>query len=274
LIPKTTYADTGPKPSVVINFHGLENTTYYVTLLSKSDTTGPFSAWKDSTDYSYNKGDEDYDIYMKFLTYEDSGGYYFLQYFNKCEGNDTYKWGYYPPSDFKILIYFPESDSFAVSSAAYERYAFDSYFDAEVIEHIIDSVTKSENITAVKSYNYNIEGISFLARIILTIIIEIGIAFLFHYRSIKNFLIIGVTNLMTQMLLNVSLNFMIYQTKNIIIPYLLLEFIVFIIEAKIYSYYLVFEGKQEERPKLYAFIANTASLAIGLVLAEFVPMIF
>lgn len=33
---------------------------------------------------------------------------------------------------FKILLYFPDVDRFAVSSEIYERYAFDSYFTVTV----------------------------------------------------------------------------------------------------------------------------------------------
>ena len=40
-MPLVINADTGPKPSVVISFEGLENEKYYVTLLSESPTTGP-----------------------------------------------------------------------------------------------------------------------------------------------------------------------------------------------------------------------------------------
>jgi len=38
------YADVGPKPLVVIDFQGLENEWYYVTLLSEIPTTGPYRA--------------------------------------------------------------------------------------------------------------------------------------------------------------------------------------------------------------------------------------
>ncbi len=43
IMPLTAYADIGPKPSVVIDFKGLENEKYYVTLLSEVTSTGPHS---------------------------------------------------------------------------------------------------------------------------------------------------------------------------------------------------------------------------------------
>ena len=39
--PTAALADVGPKRSVVVEFEGLEQENCYVTLLSKSDSTGP-----------------------------------------------------------------------------------------------------------------------------------------------------------------------------------------------------------------------------------------
>jgi hypothetical protein len=44
VFPDTARADIGPKPSVVIDFNGLERKTYYATLLSSEKSTRPFSA--------------------------------------------------------------------------------------------------------------------------------------------------------------------------------------------------------------------------------------
>lgn len=123
----------GPKPSVVIDFKGLEDENYYVTLLSKTDSTGPYSAITKGPGYTmYESGDEDYDVFLKFAGYEDGDGYYFLQYFKNCGDSHRFAWTYYPPVNFKILVYFPDYDAFAVSAEAYERYAFDSYYSVSV----------------------------------------------------------------------------------------------------------------------------------------------
>ncbi len=44
MFPNTAKADIGPKPSVVIDFNGLDEKTYYATLLSSEKSTDPFSA--------------------------------------------------------------------------------------------------------------------------------------------------------------------------------------------------------------------------------------
>lgn len=45
LIPVTARADVGPKPSIRVTFEGLGDELCYGTLLSKNDTTGPYSVW-------------------------------------------------------------------------------------------------------------------------------------------------------------------------------------------------------------------------------------
>jgi len=54
------YGDMGPKPSVVIDFEGLEGRTYYVTLLSNVRHSGPYSAIDDNNEsgYSYREDDK------------------------------------------------------------------------------------------------------------------------------------------------------------------------------------------------------------------------
>lgn len=65
----------GPKPSVVIDFKGLENEKYYVTLLSEVSSTGPHSAIDEHrNNQRYHKGDEGYKIWEKFASYKDKDG--------------------------------------------------------------------------------------------------------------------------------------------------------------------------------------------------------
>ena len=134
IFPLKANADIGPKPSIIINFNGLEGETYYVTLLSSTKTTGPYSALNDNNkSYAhYQEGDDDYEIFQAFAKYQDSDSYYFLQYLQNSSETQTFSWTYYPPAEFKILIYFPETYSFIKSDSIYKRYAFDSYFTAEV----------------------------------------------------------------------------------------------------------------------------------------------
>jgi hypothetical protein len=113
----TAHADVGPKPSVVIDFNGLDGETFYATLLSSVTSTGPYSALDDSNqEYAhYQEGDKEYDVFLKFAEYEDVDGFYFLQFFQDCSQTQQFSWTYYPPKEFKILLFFPETDRFVVS---------------------------------------------------------------------------------------------------------------------------------------------------------------
>ena len=71
-------------------------------------------------------------------------------------------WTYYPPGDFKILLYYPETETF-VSSGIYARYAFDTYYTVDMdgvdigsVEYN-DDLSTNERIEAYRSYNYRQE---------------------------------------------------------------------------------------------------------------------
>ncbi len=271
LFPLATYADTAPKPSVVINFSGIEGETYYVTLLSREESTGPYSVIdRYGRNDRYNESDDEYDIFLKFAEYHDVDGYYFLQFFDECTNTHQFSWVYYPPQTFKILLYFPKTDRFIVSDTSYEQYAFDSYFTAKV---------SNTDICVQKTYDYTNEGLSLFARIILTLIVEIGLALLFGFREKRQILFITLVNLITQIALNLALNNIINPSWEFgfVIFYVLLEVVVFVTEAILYTWYFKKHNIKEVsrcKPIVYALVANTASFVLGLILAYWIPSIF
>ena len=280
-MPTTAYADIGPKPSVVIDFKGLENEKYYVTLLSEVASTGPHSALGEHPDNKrYHTGDEEYEIWEKFVSYKDKDGYHFLQYFSDITETSQFIWGYYPPPKFKILLYFPKYDKFVVSEDVYERYAFDSYYKVDAKDLDIKSVTLIENIKAERNYFYTWELVSLFARIIVTITIEVLIALFFGFRAKKQLLIIGAVNIVTQSILNILLNVTNYNQGSMmfVFNYIWMEALVFIIEASVYSVFLYKYNSEESTKKwlapLYALTANVVSFGMGLYIAYLIPGIF
>ncbi|HHY28397.1 MAG TPA: hypothetical protein GX523_16980 [Desulfitobacterium dehalogenans] len=281
IMPAPAYADMGPKPSVVIDFKGLGNEKYYVTLLSEIASTGPHSALGEHpNNQRYHEDDEDYEIWEKFISYQDKDGYYFLQYFRECSETSQFTWGYYPPPEFKILIYFPEYDQFAVSEDVYDRYAFHSYYSVDSKGLELGSITPTENIKAVRNYDYTWELISLFVRIIATIAIEILVALLFGFRAKKQLLIIGAVNIVTQSILNILLNVINYSQGSMmfVFDYIWMEAFVFIIEAGIYSILLPKYSSMVVTKKrlviLYALTANIVSFGLGLYIAYLIPGIF
>ena len=271
-LPVTAKADIGPKPSVRITFTGIEGETYYGTLLSERRSTGPATAWDGYEDYRDWKPENEKPIWEKFIGYEDADGYYFLQEWWDCSETNQLNWTYYPPNPFKILLYFPETDSFYVSDI-YERYAFDSYFTVDLSEYA------TTPITARQSYDYTWELISLAARIVLTIILELAIALFFGYREKKALAFLTIVNVITQVTLNVALNIINYVSGSMGFTFALIcmEIVVFAIEAIAYKSLLKrFSTIEQEKRRgvSYALVANTASFAIGLWLAHLIPGIF
>lgn len=134
VFPITASADTGPKPSVRITFENLGNEECWGTLLSSKESTGPSSAWNgDEEDARHNENPNEqysyqpfgYDIWKAFVDYAENDDFYFLQEAWQINDTKELSWTYYPPNEFKILLYFPETGEYAISGV-YERYAFDS----------------------------------------------------------------------------------------------------------------------------------------------------
>lgn len=294
----TVSADMGPKPSVNITFENLGDELCYATLLSESESTGPASAWDGVEEHANHSGNPDYawsdisyDIWKAFIDYKDSDGYYYLQ--NAWQINETkeLKWTYYPPSPFKILLYFPESNTFAVSGI-YERYAFDSYFTVDMSGFDINSVDYDEiksNDTRYKewrkelavrqSYEIANELCGLLVRIILTILIEVLIALLFGLKEKKQLLFILLVNVVTQIILNVLLNIINYNSGGLVMLffYVAFEIIVFLLEAVIYSLLMHRITKGTKNIVLciiYAFAANLVSFIGGYFIYAIWPQVF
>ena len=281
-LPITANADMGPKPSVRIQFKNMGDDLCYGTLLSKEACTGPARVW-DGTSRNEQLYDLDRDIWKAFVDYKDPDGYYFLQRGWTVSETGEIAWTYYPPGNFKILLYYPETKTF-VSSGIYERYAFDTYYTVDMEGVRIGSVeynedlSTNERINAYRSYNYRKELLSLAVRILLTIAIEMAVALLFGFLQKKQLKILALVNITTLLLLNLLLNIIHYNAGPLIfiISYVFFEVIVFALEAGLYCKLLKKVSEKEENWYyiLYSFVANSASFWVGYYLATVLPGIF
>ena len=283
LFPITVGADTGPKASVRITFENMGDELCYGTLLSKNPSTGPNSAWDGDEDHIYNEL-IDLDIWRAFVAYEDEDGYYFLQIGWQVNEKKELAWTYYPPGNFKILLYYPETDKYVVSGIC-ERYAFDTYYTVDMAGVDIGSVdydealSNNDRLNAYKSYQYKQELLSLVARILITIAIEMGIALLFGFREKKALLLLVAVNTVTQILLNVLLNMINFRLGSwaFVAWYIMLELAIFAIEA---AFYTAFMKKLTDKEKSvwfyggYSLAANGISFGAGLIIANILPGIF
>lgn len=259
-------ADIGPKPSVTIEFKGMKNQTYYVTLLSKYDSSGP---WSLNSNYKELPSGQ-HSLNKIFASYQDTDGYYYLSYVKDCTNTNLFEWTYWPPDEFKILLYLPETKEFIVSPESYTRYAFHSTYTATVTGDTILLET-SPSTTA--------EFLALLLRILCTLAIELCLALVFSYCKKQQLIIITLTNIATQLFLNLML-FKIITTDQswytFYFYYAVLELCIIVSEGFIYQhllnrYSLFTESKRH--PWLYSLTANIASFFLGLLLSFWIPFL-
>ena len=268
LFSVAVFADTGPKPSVTVDFEGMDGEIYYVTLLAKESSTGPYSKAEDGYADTPPQGQEI--VWQKFLDYQDADGFHFLQFMEDCSGKDRFFWSYYPPEEFKILVYFPEYDSFSVSSESFTQYAFDSYFTATV---------SGDTVIAERTYDMGWEVFAFLFRLLLTLAIELLFAWAFGFKTKELFLTVLIVNVVTQLGLNL---FMLYNGyESMLLWYLYIYFVAEVIIVVVEAMAYVFAAKRwrEEyskqlHPVQFAVVANLFSFVLGYIISQWFPFVF
>ena len=265
----TVNADTGPKPSVHITINEFPGDEIYVTLLGKYEYDGPYRMIDDNSE-EYNDLST---IEKKFNDYSKSTGYYFYDILKKVNKTDNvFSWTYYPPSEFLILCYIENSDTFVVTSEPLTSYAFSSYYSIDIINdngtYVITNIKKN--------YDYTSEILHFFLRVLLTLVVELSLAFfIFKFRG-KSFIVITITNVITQIGLNLFLNIYYYNNsfdRDLKFYYVMAEFLITLFEMIIYMILLKRINKEYKAYKIiiYAIIANVLSFVIGLLLMLFVP---
>lgn len=265
------WGDMGPKPSVRVEFENMDDALCYATLLSERSSTGPSSAWDGNPENARHDGMVGYadlseEVWRSFVDYADSDGYYFLQEGWQVSAEEGLAWTYYPPNPFKILLYFPETDTF-MTSGIYERYAFDSYFTVDMAALSEDGLLLAE-----KDYQWGGEVAAFLARFAITFVIEMAVALLFGFREKRQLLVLLIVNGATQLLLNGALSIIDYHSGYIafILFYILFELLITIIEAVVYAAQLPRYGQKTKKRwvcVVYAIAANFVSFHAGLYIA-------
>jgi len=285
LMPVPVYADMGPKPSIIISIDGAsENQSCFATVLfGESDVWGPHQSWEnfETEDIEHRYNEEERTIFYKFAEYQDTDGYVFTGKISNVTENKNFELGYYPPYQFKVLLYFPELDTYAISDVM-ERYAFDSYYTV----CLSGGNGKILSLTHVEEYHKYILPLigAFLIRFVLTVLIETIVALPFFLKNKRQFFIIFWVNILTQVLLNLLLSVLaVWYILYVVMLYALFELIVFIVEAILYSKLLPKhehpnkDGLIKNRTSIYvsyALIANFISFIFGLVLSEIVPTWF
>ena len=146
-------------------------------------------------------------------------------------------------------------------------YAYATYYE---IDFSTGTVTSPEDIKVTKTYDYFSEIFNLIVRIVLTLAIELGLFFLFRLYTKRNFNVVLITNLVTQIFLNVVINISLYNSGYMDALFLLfaLEFVVLIIEF--ITYQILLKEKKRWIIILYPIIANALSFGLGLFIFRFI----
>lgn len=265
LLPTTIYADVGPKPSLEIIVKGMDSENYWLDLLVTDESK---YSWLDISDKEREK-------VKKLEEYEDEEGFHpallvgtQVPLSGKLKGekqkDNTYShvFSYVgTPELFKIAIL--TEDNTLIISDIIHRKNFNSTveldFTGETLQgDIILSAGKAREITPIGKIS-----LGFITRLILTLIIEIGIALLFGFTLRKSGKILIGTNTITQITLNIVVLWinLIYGMLAALIIFVFIEILIMTFETWIYGKYLI--EKSMKRRVVYGIIANLASLVIG-----------
>lgn len=273
LLPLWAAADTGPKPSITVTPEGFGEDACYLTLLSQTETTGPwskqesFAASKDS----YGDPEADEAIWTAFNDYQDAESFFFLGCYGEVTGGQVFCWSYYPPDTFKVLAYFPDSGTFAVGPAT-EREEFSARYTVSPSE-------TGETLLIEKARNQEAENKSFVGRLVLTLALELAVAVVFGFRAKRQIITIVCMNLITQVGLNQAIThlFPVVSSRWYWPGLLVLEVLIFLVEGAVYARLLPRWKKDPAavcHPWKYALAANVASFGVGLILARLIPGMF
>ena len=260
----TVSADMGPKPGTSITVRPGGGEYAVVTLLAQEESNGPhWTIGPDEEPSSRIAKDEMLtEAWYAFRDYADPDGYHFWG--EIYEGSVT--WGYFPPENFKIAVYYPEYGILWVSEDSYERYAFDSDYRLNLPAVGAGAQSGEVDMVLKKTSNLGSELAGFLIRVILTLAMELAVARIFGLTEPGQKKLILRVNLLTQVGLNLLLWGWYFFDGPLaaMVRLILAEILVLVVESIIYLRKL---RREESRGRIvgYTILANLASVTLGFL---------
>ena len=267
------HADTGPKPSLTIRCGGFGDNAY-ITVLSTVKEYGPHQAL-DAVDFQirekewYDYAPVEKEIYIAFANEtqrlnEAGEKLYFWGVVSSCD--TEYLFGYWPPEEFRILIWLQDTDEFILSEETYTRQAFRTVLKCDYT----DGRIKVKDISSA-----DITGKGFLFRILLTIAVEYAVGLLFMKYTSRSRLTVAAVNVLTQVILNVCLSLAALRLGTGMPAYVavlvFLELLIILAESAIYRKVI---GEELSKPLMYSLMANALSFAAGYIMSAMLPSLF
>lgn len=265
LIPKRSYADLGPKPQVKVKIENYGDETVYATLISfGKEEISPVT----QGDYP-NVPKEIKSKFADYVSSQKKRGKFINDIWIINDDDNVLNCGYMPPSCFEVVVYIPSKDKF-INTYAYNRYAFISSYILDI------SIVDANGSYFLRRKDYGFWGLllkaTFFIRLFVTVIIEAAVALMFKISGKKSMIVIVVTNIITQVLLNVALAAEKYSNGKglgLLAVFVSLELAIIVVEAIVYSIALKSTNPTRVstgRAIAYSLVANlfTALLGIGV----------
>lgn len=244
------HADTGPKPSTTVKIVGIEG--QYVAAFAAKEATGPnfdYKMWQD--------GETPFLDYNPIMEYSDTDGYKWITKYKVLSGDKEINFTYYRPESFKIIIY--QNDKLYKVTDVIDTFSFNNTFK-------IDFSSNDIKITKNFSSLLNQEVGPVILRFVLTLVVEIGLLFAMMLYTKRNLTIALITNIVTQILLNVILNIAIYYHgwQSALMLLFVCEFFIFVAETTVYALFM--KDKKTWKIIVYGVLANALTFALSFLL--------
>lgn len=240
-----------------VTFEGIQGECYG-TLLSKTSESG---SWAHDKDLDLNAPTQ---VVEFFKNYEDEDHFFYLNFIQDVSGGLLY-WPSYPPETFKVLLYYPESDTYLVGEPIMSRYALTSMYKATI---------QDNQLIVERNYDYFKMFRDMVIRIVLcsaiTIIVSLWIS---KPRKIfyKYYII---STILFQILLNIPIVIYSYLYGFSLVEYLLFMWLPYLLMFFLQSHLYSSTNKLVYRPYISAFFGNVAAYVLGLLLLDFIPSLF
>ncbi|MBR3294174.1 MAG: hypothetical protein IKI69_07150 [Oscillospiraceae bacterium] len=247
----------GHYQATTIEIKGISGSCYG-TLLSREPGSGPWNTREDKTP-SYAPDH----VKKAFKEYKDPDGYYYFNYFEDVE-RGLLRWDSFPPEDFKLLLYFEETDTFMSTEVAH-RYSLTSPFEVRITE---------EGLILNKNYDYP----AFLLRFFLRVLISAGIAILISLFYCKRYFLrtkcFIISNVAFHVMLNLFISFFSYYRGFTVVeyvgilwaPYMIFLFVQFFLYRRI--------SDDIQNAFMIAITTDLVVYGTGIILIDVFPKLF
>ncbi len=282
----TVSANAPAWPDIIIKLDQPYDGDYLVIVLSDRNAFYQYDDnWYDNYKDEYG-AEATWAAVKKLKSVSDEDGYDFIadmDGFNKENGSTDVQ---YPYDTFKIALYFPDTDTL-VKTDILKKESYIEVFkltldeqkvaEIQVAEYNKHSNSEGEYHPAVTTEKPTVTSLifsplivkNFFICLVINLVAEILIALIFGYRKWRHIVTIAVTNIVTLILLTVSvwlINPPVYDGL-LSFPFAFFEIAVAAVEGTVYAIaFRRFEYREKYRPWLaviYAFVANLITYVIG-----------